>query len=599
MRPTKRAGNHHVRRIGALLALSFASLLASAGPALAFGSLYIANGQASGTVSPFAYPGLAPTMAIPVGSVPVGVALTPDGNTVYVANGGGTVSVINAATGAVTTTLSPIPGGALELAVSPDGSSALVVGDSTMVTPINTATNAIGSPLTVGGNALAVAFAPNGQTAYTANFGDPGSVSVIAGVNTASPSVTTFATGVPALARTIAVTPDGSKIFVAGGGGAAVIAAGASSATPIAGLTGTYVGVAVSPDGTKAYFLAADTGTGTGAVEELDIATGTVTALTGDLGAATQSALAVSPNGSTVYAVLGHGTPEAVAVNTTTGATTVFNSGNRGYGEAITPDQAPVAALTDTPAAAGSATTLNAGATTTADGGSASYAWSFGDGATATTSTPTTTHAYAAAGTYSATVTVTDDQGCSTALIYTGQTLSCNGGPSATKTVAVVVPAKATPATTSTPPPTPPSPQSTNAAFGNQQITLTTPSLQTCTATTKKLVLTLASTAIPKSRATRLRFSSAGVFIGTGIKHTRKKSERLKNGTTKQIHVTTYTANATARHVPTAISLSVKGLKSGSHPLKVVISYKKTVTKHGHKTTVTVTKTVRSTFTVC
>jgi len=587
MRPT--SGARSLRRLGVLFGLSLVSLLAAAGPALAFGSLYIANGQTSGDVNPFTFPGLAPATAIPVGSSPVGVALTPNGKTAYVASdSAGSVSIINTATGTVTATLSSIP--AEVIAVSPVGSKALVVGNSATVTPINTATNATGTPLTVGGNALAVAFAPNGQTAYTANFDTPGSVSVIAGANTASPTVSTFMTGVPTGARAIAVTPNGSKIFVAGGG-ASVIAAGAGTATPIAGLGGSYVAVAVSPDGTKAYFLAADTGSGTGAVEELNIATGTVTALTGNLEAANQSALVVSPSGSMLYAALGDGPAEAIAINATTGATTDFNVGNHGYGAAITPDQAPVAALTATPAAAGSATTLDAGGTTTADGGSASYGWSFGDGTTATTSTPTTTHVYATAGTYTATVTVTDDQGCSTTLIFTGQTALCNGGPSATTTASVVVPAKVAP--------TPPSSQVTTASFGNQQITLTTPSLQSCTAATNPLSLTLSSTAISTSRATKLRFSSAGFFIGSGVKHTRTKTEHRRNGTTKKIRITTYTANATAHHVPATISLSFAGLKSGSHPLKVVISYRETVTRHGHRRTVTVTKTIRSTFTVC
>jgi PKD repeat protein len=59
----------------------------------------------------------------------------------------------------------------------------------------------------------------------------------------------------------------------------------------------------------------------------------------------------------------------------------------------------------------------------------ASYDWDFGDGATSTTSGPTTSHTYAAPGNYTATLTVTDDAGCSTERIFTGQTMSCNGSP--------------------------------------------------------------------------------------------------------------------------------------------------------------------------
>ena len=63
-----------------------------------------------------------------------------------------------------------------------------------------------------------------------------------------------------------------------------------------------------------------------------------------------------------------------------------------------------------------------------------SYAWNFGDGVTATTATPTTTHTYATGGNYPVSVTETDSAGTSTARVFTGQTMSRNGGPQATAT---------------------------------------------------------------------------------------------------------------------------------------------------------------------
>jgi hypothetical protein len=56
------------------------------------------------------------------------------------------------------------------------------------------------------------------------------------------------------------------------------------------------------------------------------------------------------------------------------------------------------------------------------DGSLASYSWSFGDSITATTSAPTITHIDAKPGSYTATLTVTDNEGCSTAVIFTGHT---------------------------------------------------------------------------------------------------------------------------------------------------------------------------------
>ncbi len=63
-------------------------------------------------------------------------------------------------------------------------------------------------------------------------------------------------------------------------------------------------------------------------------------------------------------------------------------------------------------------------------------------------------HAYANPGRYQATVTVTDNEGCSTALLFTGQTAFCSGSPSTSQahsvnvaypTVRVRCPAKARP----------------------------------------------------------------------------------------------------------------------------------------------------------
>lgn len=98
---------------------------------------------------------------------------------------------------------------------------------------------------------------------------------------------------------------------------------------------------------------------------------------------------------------------------------------------AVMPDQGPIAALTVTPASAGSATSFDASASGDSDGTVASYSWNFGDGTVATTTTATTSHTYQNAGSYTATVTVTDDAGCSTSRVFTGQTVSCNGSSAA------------------------------------------------------------------------------------------------------------------------------------------------------------------------
>jgi 6-phosphogluconolactonase (cycloisomerase 2 family) len=93
---------------------------------------------------------------------------------------------------------------------------------------------------------------------------------------------------------------------------------------------------------------------------------------------------------------------------------------------AIVPNQGPVAALSAS--VNGDTASFDASGSTDPDGSPASYAWDFGDGQTSTSTAAVANHAYAAPGTYTATLTVTDDEGCSNALVGTGQTLYCNGG---------------------------------------------------------------------------------------------------------------------------------------------------------------------------
>ena len=112
------------------------------------------------------------------------------------------------------------------------------------------------------------------------------------------------------------------------------------------------------------------------------------------------------------------------------------------FGLAITPDQGPTAAFGDTPASAGSASSFNGSASSASPEVTvATYDWSFGDGTSAPNAGPTPTHVYGAPGEYTITLTVTDSAGCSTEVIYTGQTASCNGSSAATTSHTVTVPA--------------------------------------------------------------------------------------------------------------------------------------------------------------
>jgi YVTN family beta-propeller protein len=141
---------------------------------------YVTNDVLRGTVTPIAVATNTPGRPIPVGGFPVGVAITPDGRTVYVANrGSNSVTPIPVATRIPGR---PIPVGShpVGIAITPDGITAYVTNElSGTVTPIAVATNTPGRPIPVGSDPAGVAITPDGETAYVTNFSN-GTVTPIA-----------------------------------------------------------------------------------------------------------------------------------------------------------------------------------------------------------------------------------------------------------------------------------------------------------------------------------------------------------------------------------------------------------------------------------
>ena len=204
---------------------------------------------------------------IPVGTTPLGVVITPDAKTVYVANfGSNNVTPINTATN---TAGAPIPVGSnpTGLAVTPDGKTVYVANEvSNSVTPISTATNTAGTPIPTGHQGpFGVAVTPDGKTVYVGNVFD----FTISVISTATNSVVaTIPLAVEPFG--LAVTPDGKTVYVA---------TGSSTVTPIDIATNTLGtpipvgpgpnGVAVSPDGKTVYV----TNFNSGAVTPINTAT--------------------------------------------------------------------------------------------------------------------------------------------------------------------------------------------------------------------------------------------------------------------------------------------------------------------------------------
>lgn len=375
---------------------------------------------------------------VAVGSQPVGVAITPDGETAYVADfGSDSVTPIDTATN---TAGPPIAAGTQPtgIAITPDGRTAYVTNrGSDSVTPIDTATNTAGAPIPTSVDfPFAVAAAPDGKTLYVGGEGNDD----VAVIDTATNTVTkTITLAGPAVS--IAVTPDGEIAYAVGPSGSVTPI---DTATNLAGAPfsagSTAFGIAISPDGGTAFVV----NEFSNGVTPFLTATDTALAPISVSGLPVDDA--ITPDGKTLYVTntddgKGGHTDAVSAFSTATDAPegSPIAVGGLAFEVAITPAQAPTAAFSAQAGAAGQLTRFDGSASSDAHGSIASYRWEFGDGATETTASALTSHTYAAPGTYSARLTLSDGEGCSTTLIFTGQTASCNGSSRASVVEPVTV----------------------------------------------------------------------------------------------------------------------------------------------------------------
>ena len=236
--------------------------------------VYVANSDNPGIVSVISTITNQVVATVPVGQYPYGVAVTPRGTKVYVTEGydPGQVSVIDTVTNQVAATVNvgKAPTG---IAVTPDGTKVYVAnGGNSNVSVINTATDQVIATVSVGNAPQGVAISPDGTKVYVANNKD-GTVSVI---DTTTNTVTTVNVG--KYPNGVAVTPDGTKVYVAnsnygGSGTVSVINTGTNQVTATVPVGYGPYGVAVTPDGTKIYVANADSNN----VSVIDVASNTVT----------------------------------------------------------------------------------------------------------------------------------------------------------------------------------------------------------------------------------------------------------------------------------------------------------------------------------
>lgn len=239
-----------------------------------------------------------------------GIAISPNKATIYVAEYGGGLHIVDAASFTLTTTLTASGLSNIQnLAVSPDGTKIYACSSNTVVV-VAIPGNTVSSVITGLSSAYSVAFSPDGTKAYVANFGnntvgiiDATSDTLVSSINLGAESIgiafnpdglhayaalynnaqvavidtvaLTFTTvSVGANPISIAVTPDGSKAYVCNRSSNNVSVISTSSNTVVAtpSVGGSPYGLGISAGGNKVY-VANNTGN---SVSVISTATNTV-----------------------------------------------------------------------------------------------------------------------------------------------------------------------------------------------------------------------------------------------------------------------------------------------------------------------------------
>jgi DNA-binding beta-propeller fold protein YncE len=362
--------------------------------------LYRFGLDSTGALSP------GPSSPLTVGTSPYGVVVSPNGHYVYVANrDSSTVQGFSFAAGGwglvagSPATVSNPTG----LAISPDGRhlyvarlddklSVFSLGDTGGLTSI------AGSPFPTGAQPYAISMTPDGTHLYLPSR-EP--TPKVYGYSLAPDGTPTALAGPPppvggANPFGSTITPDGRFLYTANADSASISAfaiAADGSLTPVAGSPFTFPGAvpsALTPNaaGTRLYMI--------------------------DNAGSSAAVLSISPSGA-LTAISGSPFPTGVAGD--------FES------VALTPARPPTAAFTSK--TVNGKVVFDGTGSTDPDGTVARYDWDFGDGETLTDGGPHPKHRYADGEYLHATLTVTDDDGCSTRYIASGQTAYCSGSASA------------------------------------------------------------------------------------------------------------------------------------------------------------------------
>lgn len=241
------------------------------------------------------------------------------------------------------------------VAVTPDGSRAYVTDAVTFVWVVDTASNSVITRIAAGSGPEAIAITPDGKSAYVTTItcsapscpNNPPPMASVEVIDTTSNSVTTTINigALPTvqkpgalLAGSIAISPDGTRAYVANGQGNQIWAIDTASNQVVATIPTTelgFVGVSISPDGSRLY--AASIGNPS-VVEVIDTKTNTVATTIALPDSDVPTRIAVTPDGSHAYITAETGHVWIIDTATNAVRTIGINDGQPLLDVAFTPD---------------------------------------------------------------------------------------------------------------------------------------------------------------------------------------------------------------------------------------------------------------------
>jgi YVTN family beta-propeller protein len=246
----------------------------------------------------------------------------------YITNDDGTVSVINAASDSVTTTV-PVGNDPFGVSVTKDGKKVYVADQKADdVYAIDTTTNRVTATIPIGKSPYGVAVTPDGKKVYVANEAD-NTVSVI---NTENNKIKTIPVGKKPFG--VAINPTGTKAYVTNSGSSTLYIIDTAKNIVTDTINGLNYpgGITINSAGTKAYVTSGSTDI----VYIINTATNNIKAKisVGD----NPHGVAVSPDGTKLY-VANYGDSTVSVIDTTTNKVkTTVKVGSNPYGIAVTPD---------------------------------------------------------------------------------------------------------------------------------------------------------------------------------------------------------------------------------------------------------------------